>query len=54
MIMLCVSTVVEDCKNGRKMKTHGINMPSGILGEVFFLLVYYCMSKGIFLQYVTF
>lgn len=33
MIMLCVSTVVEDCRSGRKMKTLGINMPSGFLGK---------------------
>lgn len=39
MIMLCVSTVVEDCKNGRKMKTRGINMPNGILGKVFFTVL---------------
>ncbi|KAM4886376.1 E3 ubiquitin-protein ligase XIAP isoform 4-T11 [Sylvia borin] len=28
---LCVSIVVEDCRTGRKMKTLGINMPSGFL-----------------------
>lgn len=36
VIMLCVSTVVEDCKNGRKMKTHGINMPNGFPGKLYF------------------
>lgn len=50
MIMWFVSTVVEDCKNGRKMKTHGINMPNGFLGKVF-LTVFLLHVRVLFTVY---